>query len=426
MQKAKGVRDIFGIELNKMERIRSVFLSICKSYNANYIELPLLEPKELFERSVGDSSDIVQKEMFEIKSDNEALVLRPEGTASIVRAMRENLNEIKLPAKLSYYGAMFRKERPQKGRYRQFYQCGIEYIGEAGFGPEIESLLIIKKTLEALGVNQYEIQINYLGNIEERSQYKESLVSYFKENLNSLSEDSQRRLSLNPLRILDSKDEKDIKICQNAPSNEAFLTELTKKSLDSFYNLLTSLDIKVTKNSKLVRGLDYYTGIVFEIIDTSNKLGSQSAIGGGGRYDGLVNDNKISTEGGFGFALGVDRLMLILDDGQKTSSIDLALITTTAEGLIILNNLRDSLVNEYKIDVNYNIESSFKKKFKRADALNAKNVLILGGDEIAGSFFKIKNLTTGIETKFDNVKLNSFSETVKEYLNNQIKEGIND
>lgn len=397
-QSVKGTRDFFGKDLFLKNKIESIFFNECANFNYQLIETPIIEQQELFVRSVGESSDIVQKEMFKILDQEDSLVLRPEGTAGVLRAVLENSLLEKLPIKFAYSGPMFRKEKPQKGRYRQFYQCGVEVFGEPKNGIELELFILIENMLKELKINNYVIQINNIGSKDERSLYKEELYAYFSKNKESLSEDSKKRLSQNVLRILDSKNPSDIEICKNAPLITDFLSDQTKNDFDQILKSLDLFQIKYQVNPFLVRGLDYYSDIVFEIQDLSGKLGSQNALGGGGRYDTLVSEMGKKNVSAIGFAFGLDRLMLCLDNPQTFRKKIISFCTTENSVLPIFLNIKKQIDNDLiQCDINFNTTLSFKKFFQRADKIKADYVVVIGQNELSNKQFKLKNMQKGTE-----------------------------
>ena len=388
---APGMKDIIN-ESPIYRKLETEFFALCSLNGLKEIRTPILESKDLFVRSVGESSDIVEKEMFETGD----LVLRPENTAPIVRAfLSQNLTT----AKYCYFSPQFRKERPQKGRYRQFYHYGFEMFGEASPQLEIESLCLIQKMYKQWNLTNYQIEINYLGETSERQDYISALKQYFTQNLSALSEQSKKRLNTNVLRILDSKEVEDQLLIQMAPSILNYLSEASQIKWQKILELCKLLNIPVTINDRLVRGLDYYTGLVFEIVDTSGNLGSQKALGGGGRYDNLCQELGGNATAGFGFAGGVERLLIALNLNEvEVESNLICLITNKEEYLPLLVNKKS--LNNLNIDICFTPQIGFKKMFKRADKLNAQYVVIAAEDEIKNNCLKIKQLSSGKEVSF--------------------------
>lgn len=385
---APGMKDLFK-ESSIYQKLEKDFLSLCELNGLSEVRTPILENKELFVRSVGESSDIVEKEMFECGD----LVLRPENTAPIARAfLSQNLNQ----GKYCYFAPQFRKERPQKGRYRQFYQYGFELFGETAPQLEIESLLLVQKLYQTWNLSSFEIQVNFLGNFTERENYLKVLTDYFTSNQDKLSEQSQKRLTTNVLRILDSKEVIDQALILNAPSILNSLSEESKTQWQNILSLCQACNIPVVVNDRLVRGLDYYTGMVFEVVDTSGNLGSQKALGGGGRYDKLCEDLGGKSTPAFGFAGGVERLILALNLTPE-DSIPKPICLITNEPSIVPSLIMKKQSSNIYVDVCVSPSMGFKKMFKRADRLGSQYVVILGTDELSKGCLKIKDMSSGEE-----------------------------
>lgn len=387
-----GMKDLVS-EAALFRKLENDFMETLLNSGFQEIRTPMLEAKELFCRSVGEESDIVSKEMFETL---DGLVLRPENTAAIMRAVVANQSLI--PSNLCYFAPQFRKERPQKGRLRQFYQYGFELIGEAAPEAEIKSLILINQLFAKWNLSQYEIQVNYLGNTEDRKKYLSVLTKFLQDNKNSLSVKSQSRLTGNVLRILDSKEELDVALLKSAPKILDYLGPESQKEWQLFLELAQLAKIKLTINPYLVRGLDYYTGVVLEVVDLSNNLGSQNALGGGGRYDGLSQALGGPALSAFGFAGGVERLILALNLSEiKTNSEKIGLISNEAETIPLFMELKNKFAT-LNIDINFNYTLGFKKMFKRADKINCTKVVIYGSNEREQGIVKIKDMKTGTET----------------------------
>lgn len=385
-----GMKDLV-LEAPLYRKLESEFMELLLSQGFSEIRTPILEAKELFVRSVGGDSDIVSKEMF---TTEDGLVLRPENTAPIVRAL---LNDQELPKKLVYFSPQFRKERPQKGRLRQFYQYGFEMFGETAPQSELEGLLIIDQLYKKWGLTNFEIQVNYLGNTQERENYLTVLKEFLTTNQDKLSSKSKERLSSNVLRILDSKDEGDQLVVSQAPKILDYLSPESSQSWNQFLDTAKSLGLNLIVNPLLVRGLDYYTGMVFEVVDTSGNLGSQKALGGGGRYDKLMQDLGGQNLPAFGFAGGVERLVLALNKPiEPNDRQSIGLITTENLVLPMFVELKNKFSN-LNIDICFNTKLGFKKMFKRADKLKCSKVIIVGSSELQGGFVKVKDLATGNE-----------------------------
>ena len=301
IQPARGTRDIYGEELRAFSFVERTAKELAERYGYGEIRTPVFEFTEVFSRGIGEATDVVSKEMYTFTDrGGESLTLRPEGTAGAVRAFISEGMEQNQPVKLFYSGSMFRYERPQKGRYRQFNQIGVELLGASSPQADIEVLSLAWEFLKALGLKDFiRLELNTLGDLESRAAYREALVSYFSAHKDELSEDSLNRLDKNPLRILDSKDERDKKIVEGAPEMTAYLNEESREFFETVQEGLKALDIPYTVNPRLVRGLDYYRHTVFEFITES--LGTQGTVLGGGRYDGLVQELGGSQTPGIGF-----------------------------------------------------------------------------------------------------------------------------
>ena len=407
LQAIRGMHDVLPEQTPTWQWLENQCRAVVQSYAYREIRMPIVEATELFARSIGEATDIVEKEMYTFEDRNgDSLTLRPEGTASCVRAGIENgllHNQIQ---RLWYIGPMFRHERPQKGRYRQFYQLGVEAYGMAT--PEIEAELIYLswRLFQRLDLSDdVKLQINTLGSYESRAKYRDELVNYLSKFKNELDEDSQRRLQTNPLRILDSKDSKTREILQNAPKLSDFLSDEDKAHFAKVVDLVKKLSIPCTVNPLLVRGLDYYCHTVFEWVTDS--LGAQGTVCAGGRYDGLVEQLGGQATPAIGFAAGLERLVLLMNQKQtRIQNADIFVVLmgerALAEGLPLVEKLRDALPNCV-------IENSlggggFKNQFKRADKSGARYALIIGDDEIAAQKIALKNLREEAEQKWMTVE----------------------
>lgn len=312
-QRLKGTRDIYGLEEKVLNLIENKFFKIIKNYNFKRICTPIIEDANLFIRSVGETSDIVSKEMYLFKDNGQRdIALRPEGTASTIRAFVENkINNLE-PTKLAYFGPMFRYERPQKGRYRQFIQGGVELIENSTVENNFEIIKLAYDFLKSLKISNITLEINNLGSFESRNNYIEILKEYFSKYKEQLSEISLIRLQKNVLRILDDKEEIKKDFVKNAPRLIDYLSSIEKERFNNLLDLLDEFEIKYVINPYLVRGLDYYNDVVFEFVSNSDALGSQCTVLGGGRYDGMIKSFGGPDIGSIGFAFGVDRLMEII------------------------------------------------------------------------------------------------------------------
>ncbi|WP_069469729.1 histidine--tRNA ligase [Candidatus Marithrix sp. Canyon 246] len=396
IQAIRGMNDILPAQTPIWQHIEHTLHQVLESYGYQEIRMPILEATELFSRSIGEVTDIVEKEMFSfVDRNSDNLTLRPEGTASCVRAGIQNglfYNQIQ---RLWYIGPMFRHERPQKGRYRQFNQLGVEAYGLTGADIDAEIILMTARFWQKLGLDNLELQINSLGSAEARAVYRNKLVDYFLANESQLDEDSKRRLNTNPLRILDSKNPQMQNLIQSAPQ---LLDHLDKESQTHFQQLKNILDqtgINYRINPQLVRGLDYYNRTVFEWV--TQELGAQGTICAGGRYDTLVEQIGGRSTPAVGFAMGLERLVLLLESKLQLSDINPHIYmimvgneTVQQQGFALAESLRTALP-ELRLITNCG-GGSFKAQFKRADKSAAKFALILGEDELHKQQIAIKNL----------------------------------
>ena len=392
----RGMNDVLPDESFKWLKLEAIFAKCLQGFGYKQIRFPLLESTNLFKRTIGEVTDIVAKEMYTFNDLNdESISLRPEGTASCVRACLENGLLHNQQQKLWYLGPMFRHERPQKGRYRQFNQLGVEVFGVSGVGVELELLLICRKLWAELGIAEHlRLQINTLGNSEDRKNYRESLVAYFQDNFAKLDADSKTRLEKNPLRILDSKNPDMQDLIANAPKLIDGLKAESKEIFSELCGGLDSLGVEYEINPCLVRGLDYYGHLVFEWV--TDKLGSQATVCAGGRFDKLVEQLGGNPTKAIGFALGVERLLLLIDSFAEVPQPDDADIYIIADNnaclvkaLEIAEPIRDKL--NLQVMVNLGLEK-FKSQFKKADRSGARVALILGTEELQNDTISIKYL----------------------------------
>ena len=396
LQSVRGMRDILPEQSASWQFIEETARKLFNSYGYKELRPPIIEPTELFKRSIGDATDIVEKEMYTFEDRNgDSLTLRPEGTAGCVRAGMQHGLLHNQQQRIWYIGPMFRHERPQKGRYRGFYQAGIETYGIATPDIDAEVIAVAARFWKMLGFKNVRLEINSLGSNEARQEYREVLIKYFSEHQEQLDEDSQRRLHKNPLRILDTKNPKMKDLVNNAPDLLDYLDAESKKHFDGLKQRLDKMDISYTVNSRLVRGIDYYNRTVFEWI--TDDLGSQGTICAGGRYDGLVKQLGGRETPACGFGIGLDRLQLLVEEqGLNQSSnhphVYLVMAGEVAElsGLTIAEALRDSHSN-LRLVVNGG-SGSFKAQLKRADNSKAEYALILGDDEVSNRTITIKPL----------------------------------
>ncbi|AWX42822.1 histidyl-tRNA synthetase [Metamycoplasma cloacale] len=368
----KGTRDIFGYDSKILDYIRNTFFDIAKKYNYSYIETPIIEEAELFIRSSGETSDIVSKEMYLFKDKGDRnLALRPEGTASIIRAFVENKIDNLQQSKLFYFGPMFRYERPQKGRYRQFLQGGVELIAPKNELNNFEIIKLAYDFLKKLKIENLVLEINNLGSIQTRNEYIKKLKSYFEPYKKDFDELTLSRLEKNVLRILDDKNLAELDFVKNAPKLLDYLTVDEKEQFNSLLNLLKAFNIDYVINPNLVRGLDYYNDIVFEFVSSSEALGTKSTVLAGGRYDGMISEFNGPNLDSIGFAFGVDRIMeIIKNDCQNieelTDQIDILIGYTSDfdkdEIVKIAYDLRKNFT-VHLINQPTTIKNLFKQKF---------------------------------------------------------------
>lgn len=392
----RGMNDILPESSSLWLHVEAVCADVFQSYSYAQIRMPIVESTHLFARSIGAETDIVAKEMYTFDDRNgDSLTLRPEGTASCVRAGIENGLFYNQQQRLWYVGPMFRHERPQKGRYRQFYQIGAESYGWSTPDIEAEMLAMTSLIWQRLGLQKTRLEINSLGDKEAREHYRVALVDYLLQFEAQLDDDSQRRLSTNPLRILDSKNAQTQALLEDAPSILDFLSEPDRTDFEQLQTYLSALNIDFTINSRLVRGLDYYNNTVFEWVN--DDFGAQSTVCAGGRYDGLVEQLGGGATPAFGFAMGLERLIQILQEQQapvtlQFDSPDVFLVSVgdlaRTQALLISQNLT---MNGIKVAVHCG-QGSMKNQFKRADKSRAKFALIIGDQESETQTINVKNL----------------------------------
>lgn len=395
------MNDILPTQTAQWQYFEGVIKQVLQNYGFHEIRLPLVEKTELFARSIGEVTDIVEKEMYTFsdrpdKHDNaESLSLRPEGTASCVRAGIQNNLFYGQVQRLWYSGPMFRRERPQKGRYRQFHQIGAEVFGLEGADIDAEVILMTARFWKVLGLKNLELQLNSLGSNAARANYREVLVKYLTEHQDILDEDSQRRLTSNPLRILDSKNPDMQDMIAQAPKLLDYLDDESKAHFEQLQSLLTANGIEFVVNPRLVRGLDYYNRTVFEWVTT--ELGAQGTVCAGGRYDGLVEQIGGKPVTGLGFAMGVERLLSLLEQYDLLPQADaphIYLMTmgdkALQQGMQLAESLRDALP-----DLRLLLHcggGSFKSQFKKADKSGAQLALVLGDEEVENKQVAVKFL----------------------------------
>ncbi|RSJ17813.1 Histidine--tRNA ligase [Streptococcus intermedius] len=407
LQKPKGTQDILPKDSGKWQYVEEFARNTFRKYNYAEIRTPLFEHYEVISRSVGDTTDIVTKEMYDFydKGDRH-ITLRPEGTAPVVRSYVENklfAPEIQKPVKLYYMGSMFRYERPQAGRLREFHQIGVECFGSNNPATDVETIAMAAQFFNEIGIRNVTLQLNSLGNAESRATYRQALIDYLMPLKDNLSKDSQRRLEENPLRVLDSKEKEDKLAVENAPSILDYLDEESRTHFQAVWSLLEALEIPYTINTNMVRGLDYYNHTIFEF--TADVAGNELTICAGGRYDSLVAYFGGPETAGFGFGMGVERLLLVLEKQGVELPLENRLdvyIAVLGEGA---NNTALKIVQAlrrqgFTVERDY-LNRKLKAQFKSADTFGAKVLITLGESEIESKQVTVKNNQTREELIVD-------------------------
>lgn len=404
-QKPKGTKDVLPKDIAKWRYLEQQIRDVTAIFNFSEIRTPTFEYTDLFTRGVGSETDIVGKEMYSfLDKSGDSITLRPEGTAPVMRAFVENgmQNESQFH-KLYYITSMFRHEKPQAGRYREHTQFGAEIIGSDSFYTDVELILLAKEVYNRLGIKSFKVKINSIGKSAERNNYINILRDYLKNNLDALSEESRKRFEINPLRILDSKNRDDRKITDNAPKIIEHLGEESKTRFDKVLNELTKLGMDYEVDFRLVRGLDYYTDTTFEFV--SDALGSQDAIGGGGRYDGLVEQLGGKPAPGVGFGSGMERILIVAEkagfDFGENRDLKVYFISLNDKAkeisFSLMNTLRRSNIS---CETDY-LGRSFKAQMREANKLNAEFVYIIGEDEITSGSGKLKNMKDSSQAELE-------------------------
>jgi histidyl-tRNA synthetase len=400
LQAVKGMNDLLPDEIGRWQRVERAYARTMSLHGFREVRTPYVEPTGLFERAIGETTDVVEKEMYSFVHHDEKLTLRPEGTAGAVRAYIEHSIHAKEPVTRWWYGGpMFRAERPQRGRYRQFYQLGAEIIGDAGPGCDAEMIDMLAGLLRDLGIADFEIVVNSLGGPKARARYRDALLQHLTPNIGELSPDSQRRLGTNPLRILDSKDPRDQAAVRGAPTIHDCLDDDDREHFRKLRAHLDALGTPHAVDPRLVRGLDYYTRTLFEIKGAPEKLGAGSTLVGGGRYDFLVADLGGPQVPAIGFAAGLDRL-LIASDLQAPASVIDAVIAPLGEaaigvGLVLARDLRAKGIR-CEVDTR---GTGLRSQLRRANAIGARVVLIVGDSELAEGAVQVKDLDAHTEER---------------------------
>ena len=421
LQKPKGTQDILPADSAKWQYVENVARETFKKYNYGEIRTPMFEHYEVISRSVGDTTDIVTKEMYDFHDKGDRhITLRPEGTAPVVRSYVENklfAPEVQKPVKVYYIGSMFRYERPQAGRLREFHQLGVECFGSKNPATDVETIAMAYQLFNTLGIKDVTLHLNSLGNTESRLAYRQALIDYLTPMRESLSKDSQRRLDENPLRVLDSKEKEDKVAVENAPSILDYLDEESQAHFDEVRTMLDSLNIPYVIDTNMVRGLDYYNHTIFEFITTIDK--SELTICAGGRYDSLVEYFGGSETAGFGFGLGLERLLLVLDKQgielpvEENLDVYIAVLGSGANGkaLELVQAIR---YQGFKAERDY-LGRKIKAQFKSADTFKAKTVITLGESEVESGQVNVKNNATREEVTVSFEELtNNFAAVLKQ------------
>lgn len=421
LQKPKGTQDILPADSAKWQYVENVARETFKKYNYSEIRTPMFEHYEVISRSVGDTTDIVTKEMYDFHDKGDRhITLRPEGTAPVVRSYVENklfAPEVQKPVKVYYIGSMFRYERPQAGRLREFHQLGVECFGSKNPATDVETIAMAYQLFNTLGIKDVTLHLNSLGNTESRLAYRQALIDYLTPIRESLSKDSQRRLDENPLRVLDSKEKEDKVAVENAPSILDYLDEESQAHFDEVRTMLDSLNIPYVIDTNMVRGLDYYNHTIFEFITTIDK--SELTICAGGRYDSLVEYFGGPETAGFGFGLGLERLLLVLDKQgielpvEESLDVYIAVLGSGANGkaLELVQAIR---YQGFKAERDY-LGRKIKAQFKSADTFKAKTVITLGKSEVESGQVNVKNNATREEVTVSFEELtNNFAAVLKQ------------
>jgi histidyl-tRNA synthetase len=416
----RGTADILPKDARKWQSVESNIKGICDNFHYEEIRTPLFEHTEVFARGVGDTTDIVQKEMYTFEDrGGRSLTLRPEGTASVARAFVQNklYGEPNQPVKLYYFAQMFRYERPQQGRMRQLNQFGVEVLGSADPAVDAEVIDLAMTVYKQLGLSSLKLVINSLGDVESRTNHRDALVKHFTPHKDELCKDCQSRLEQNPMRVLDCKVDRDHPSMKTAPSILDFLNEESKEYFEQVKNYLDLMGITYEVDPNLVRGLDYYNHTAFEIMSEAKGFGAITTLCGGGRYNGLVEELGGPTTPGIGFGMGIERLLMALEaenvDIPLEDGLDCFLVSlgegSKKEAVRLVHELRQHGI---QVDQDYQ-GRKVKAQFKAADRYKAKYVLVLGEDELQKQVINVKEMATGEQVE---VPLNQLINTMKEKL----------
>ncbi|WP_104400491.1 histidine--tRNA ligase [Vibrio penaeicida] len=403
IQAIRGMNDCLPTQSPLWQKVESAVKHVISAYGYSEVRMPIVEMTHLFSRAIGEVTDVVEKEMYTFEDRNgDSLTLRPEGTAGCVRSGIENGLLYNQEQRLWYMGPMFRHERPQKGRYRQFHQCGVEVFGLNGPDVDAELIMLTARLWRELGIEKHvRLELNSIGSLEARANYRTALIEFLEQHIDILDEDCKRRMHTNPLRVLDTKNADIQAILVDAPQLSDYLDEESKAHFAGLCELLDAAGIEYQVNQRLVRGLDYYNRTVFEWITES--LGAQGTVCGGGRYDGLVEQLGGKSTPAVGFAMGLERLVLMLEEldlAETRRAVDVYMVSA-GEGTLMANmklaeQLRESLPG-IRVMTHFG-GGNFKKQFKRADKVGAVVALVLGENEVAEGTVVVKDLTGGEQT----------------------------
>ncbi|MBY8071312.1 histidine--tRNA ligase [Vibrio fluvialis] len=400
IQAIRGMNDCLPTQSPLWQKVEGIVKNVISAYGYNEVRMPIVEETNLFSRAVGEETDVVSKEMYTFEDRNgDSLTLRPEGTAGCVRSCIQNSLINRDEQRLWYMGPMFRHERPQKGRYRQFHQCGVEVFGLNGPDVDAELIMMTARLWRELGIDKHvRLELNSIGSQEDRADYRTALVAFLEQHIDVLDEDCKRRMHTNPLRVLDTKNPDIQAILGDAPRLSGYLGEESQAHFAGLCELLDAAGIEYTVNERLVRGLDYYNRTVFEWMTES--LGSQGTVCGGGRYDGLVEQLGGKATPAVGFAMGLERLVLMMETLGNTDvrrNVDVYMVTagegTLTAGMKLVEQLREQ-VPGLRVMTHFG-GGNFKKQFKRADKVGAAVALVLGENEVAEKTVVLKDLAGG-------------------------------
>ncbi|MEE1108332.1 histidine--tRNA ligase [Macrococcoides canis] len=412
----RGTQDILPAETAKWRYVESKLHDIAASYNYKEIRTPMFESTDLFARGVGDSTDIVQKEMYTFKDKGDrSLTLRPEGTAAVVRSYIENKmnGDANQPVKLYYNGPMFRYERKQKGRYRQFVQFGVEAIGSENPAIDAEVIHMVYNIYKSFGLKHIKIVLNSIGDMDSREEYKQALIQHFEPHIDNFCNDCKNRLHTNPMRILDCKVDREQPAVKTAPKITDYLNDYSKNYYEEVKQYLDLLNIPYIEDASLVRGLDYYTHTAFEVMSEAEGFGAITTLCGGGRYNGLLEMLDGPKETGIGFALSIERLLLAIEaegiDLDVEESVDIFVVTmpeTVKQAVKIVAELRNAGI---RADMDY-LGRKMKGQMKQADRIHATYTVVLGSNEIETSEIQIKAMQSG---ESETIKLQDIASYIK-------------